>query len=145
MKGVFRLVVVFMWCAAVAAAAGCRSHVEPSDDIAGDWRGAIVDSVSGTGTIDITVKRTGPALSGTWSATFDVNGEKRTGALSGTVIDSNVTLVFAYDPPMVCAGGGSIDSTMAFNGRLGASGWAGSYVTLTCSSVRTGTIDVTRR
>jgi hypothetical protein len=129
---------------ALTLAAGCRSRTAPSDEIAGDWRGTIVDSVSGSGTIGMTLKRQGPALSGTWSATFGVSGETRSGVVSGTLVGASVTLVFVYDPPMTCAGGQTIESTMAFNGTLAAAGWAGSYVTLACSGARTGTIDVAR-
>jgi hypothetical protein len=138
------LVIVFGVGLGVAGAIGCRSHTGPSDAIAGSWHGRIADSVAGAGTMDVSITRKGPALSGTWSAKFDASGDTRAGGLSGTLVDSNLTVIFVYDPPMVCPGGTTIESTMAFNGTLRANGWSGSYVALACTNVRTGTIDVAR-
>jgi hypothetical protein len=133
------LTIVLLMCAA-----GCRSHTAPTDTVAGNWKGTVVDGVSGTGSFEATIERKGPGLSGTWSARFQPGGEVRTGALSGTLVDTHLAIVFSYDPRTVCANGVTIDSTMAFEGTLRSDGWSGSYVTLTCSNVRTGTIDVAR-
>jgi hypothetical protein len=113
--------------------------------VTGSWKGTIADAVSGTGTFEAVIDRKGPGLSGTWSATFQPGGEVRAGSLSGTLLDTKLAVVFTYDPPMACANGVTIDSTMAFEGTLRSNAWSGSYLTLTCSNVRTGTIDVTRR
>ena len=131
--------------AVVAIVSGCRSRTAPTDEIAGAWAGTIADSVAGAGVMDVTVKRTGPALSGTWSATFSVSRERRSGTFSGTLLGSTVSMIFGYEPPMLCAGGEKLDSTMAFTGTLGADGWSGPYVTLTCSIARTGTIELKRQ
>jgi len=95
--------------------------------------------------MDLTIKRTGPALSGSWSATFTISGERRTGTFSGTLVGSTVSMIFGYEPPMVCAGGETLPSTMALTGTLGPAAWSGSYVTLTCSSTRSGTIAMKRQ
>jgi hypothetical protein len=123
---------------------GCHSHTGPSDMVTGNWKGTIVDAVSGTGTFEATIDRKGPGISGTWSARFQTGGEQRSGSLGGTLVDTKLVIVFSYNPPMVCANGATIESTMAFEGTLRADAWSGSYVTLTCSNVRTGSIDVTR-
>jgi len=125
-------------------AGACRSHTAPSDTVAGHWKGTIVDAVSGTGVFEATIERKGPGVSGTWSARFQAGGEVRAGSLSGTLLNTKLAIVFSYDPPMVCANGATIESTMAFEGTLQSNAWSGSYLTLTCSNVRTGTIDVTR-
>ena len=54
-------------------------------------------------------------------------------------------MIFGYEPPMVCAGGETLPSTMALTGTLGPAAWSGSYVTLTCSSTRSGTIAMKRQ
>lgn len=129
----------------MTVAGGCRSHTAPTDTVTGNWKGTVVDGVSGTGSFEATIERKGPGLSGTWSARFQPGDEVRTGSLSGTIVDAHLAIVFSYDPRMVCTNGVTIDSTMAFEGTLRSDGWSGSYFTLTCSNVRTGTIDVTRQ
>ena len=128
-----------------AVVIGCRSRTGPTDEIAGAWIGTIADSAAGAGAMDMTLKRVGPALSGSWSATFTASGERRSGTINGTLVGSNVSMIFGYEPPMVCAGGERLESTMAFNGTLSAGGVSGAYVTLTCSSARTGTIEMKRQ
>jgi len=143
-----RVIRSFTWIVvvvALAVLASCRSRTGPTDELAGPWTGSITDSVAGAGVMDVTIKRTGPALSGSWSATFTVSGERRTGTFSGTLVGATVATVFGYEPPMVCVGGETLPSTMAFTGTLSANGLSGPYVTLTCSSARTGTIDLRRQ
>lgn len=75
---------------------------------AGSWSGAIIDGISGDGTMHLTLSEQAPnSLTGTWSATFK-NGDSFLGpAVAGLFTPTGYGINLSVDPPPPCAGPGA--------------------------------------
>jgi hypothetical protein len=131
---------------ALFVSSGCRkkSGTTPDGALDGVWTGAIVDSVLGTGDLELDMSQTYDTLNGIWSATFSGGAPPRSGTVGGVVASSNVTLFLSPATSISCASRGTLSGTLTVTATVAANRLAGSYVILTCSGATTGTIDVAR-
>jgi len=138
--------VVIVGLLALCVSSGCRKKFSttPGGALDGTWTGAIVDSVLGTGNLELEMLQVHSSLTGTWSATFPGGVPAKTGTLAGVATVSNVTLWLSPSTPISCAPSGTLSGTLSVTATLVGNQLAGSYVILTCTGATGGTIDVTR-
>ena len=135
----------------MVAAAGCNpsSTLSPLGFVPGPtpavYAGSIQDSLSGTGTLRLTLSTAAGVTSGTWTATFSGRTEA-TRFVSGVVANNVYTAtVYPYGNETVTTSG-CISSMTAM---LSASGVSGNYstfrVTASCPTAQTGSFTLTRQ
>src|SRR5690242_13180433 len=119
---------ILMLAATVAASFACRDPAPTaSDAIGGDWRGTIVDSDAGTGSVSVSLTESGAGLSGTWSDTFADTSKNRRGTASGTIAAGTVSLFLTPDASIACASGATFSGTLGATLTLRAGRLAGAY------------------
>ena len=135
----------------MVAAAACNpsSTLSPLGFVPGPtpdvYAGSIQDSLSGTGTLRLTLSTAAGVTSGTWTATFSGRTEA-TRFVSGVVANDVYTAtVYPYGNEVVTTSG-CISSMTAM---LSASGVSGNYstfrVTTSCPTAQTGSFTLTRQ
>src|ERR1700730_16605150 len=88
-----RLVLVVLSLAAtLACGSSPSSSSPPTPSLTGTWVGTQTDSVVGTGNLQATLSQSGSTLSGTYTLSFPNPIFNSSGALSGTVNGSSVSL-----------------------------------------------------
>lgn len=102
--------------AVMLSVAGCSGGATPTTPTptssvvspAGSWSGAIIDGISGEGTMHLVLSEQAPnSLTGTWSATFK-NGDSFLGpAVAGLFAPPGYGIILSVDPPPPCAGPGA--------------------------------------
>ncbi len=116
----------------------------PTAAVSGTWRGTILDSAAGSGTITLTIGQRGPGLVGTWSSTFADVSFNRSGSFSGTMVGSPFVLFLRPSIPIACGGDVTLNGTLAMSTTIAGDRMTGTYTVLNCSGVITGTVDVAR-
>jgi hypothetical protein len=109
------------------------------------YTGTISDSVSGVGTVTVTLGTSGSNAGGTWAAAFP--GERASNRfISGTVSGASYTATVScssIDDTLVCIP----DCRQTFTGTLTSDGLSGSYAEVpgdTCTA-HSGTVSATRQ
>jgi hypothetical protein len=127
-----------------AAACDQEGPAGPTAALAGTWRGTILDSAAGSGTMTLTIGQRGAGVLGTWSSTFADGSFNRSGSFSGTVVGSPFVLFLRPSVPIVCGGDVTLTGTLALSTTVAGDRMTGTYTVLNCSGVITGTIDIAR-
>ena len=149
MSHVRRLSSIVLACAALAECSSSSTPPSPFGFAPGPtptvYAGSIQDSVSGSGTLRLTLSTAAGVTSGTWTATFSGRTEA-TRFVSGVVANDVYTAtVYPYGNEVVTTSG-CISSMTAM---LSASGVSGNYstfrVTTSCPTAQTGSFTLTRQ
>jgi hypothetical protein len=131
----------------VACSGGCEQNPPgaPTAAMSGEWAGTIADSVSGAGTIRMSIEQRGRGLSGAWASTFADVTLNRSGTFSGTMVGAPFVLFLRPSVPIVCSPDLMLTGTMAMTTAVSGDRLTGSYTVLNCSGVITGTVEVERQ
>jgi hypothetical protein len=124
--------------AAAVATCGGSSPASPSNSYAGAWSGTLTDSGSGSGTWQMTLSGTS-ALAGSWSAS--VSGLTIGGTLGELPPPAGGSgryfgLSCSFDP---------LQGGVLLNAVVSGNTATGSYQSLGCAGLATGTVRLTRR
>lgn len=118
--------------AIVLLLAACQST---SFSYSGSWKGSILDSVAGPGTVTVSMTEAGSDIVGTWQAVFSSgsNGGSLTGVINGSsvVIDLEPSNTSACPYNVVANRSGSTVS--------------GNYSAYNCTGTITGTLSITKQ
>ena len=133
--------------AVVILALGCRAKnpAAPGGTLTGTWSGAVVDPVSGTGTMTLTMIQTGAGVGGTWSTSLESNPSMKGGSAGGSTAGSLASLFLTPTTSIVCESGMTLSGTLNVTATLAGNRLTGTYLVLTCNSATSGTIDLTRQ
>jgi len=108
------------------------------------YAGSIQDSISGAGTLRLTLSSAAGVTGGTWTATFNGRSEP-TRVISGSVANDVFTATVNPDQ----SSGGSTGCTSLVSATFAASSLSGTYsvfaVTPSCPAAPTGSFTVTRQ
>lgn len=99
----------------VAAFAGCTDSTSPSDPVSGRWRGATLEV-----TVDLTIARDGPNISGSGNFAFFDGSTAFT--VSGTWVAPNISLVLSSPGFQDTHLGGTLEGGV-IDGLLNGSGF----------------------
>lgn len=134
------LVVVALLCVT-----GCRASrpASPSSVLDGSWTGSIGADGGSSGQIVLTLRQTGPGVSGEWTGRSGDAWLNRAGVVSGSVTLPTVSLFLTPQVGINC-GGLTLSGTLGLTATIDGDHLVGRYVALTCDSATGGTIDVTR-
>ena len=118
-------------------AAQCdNSPSSPSDVfLSGVWTGTL-QSISGPATAQATITQIGSSFTGTWSVDATSFAGTNSGRLSGTVNGPNVSIILTPSDPLNCL---FIVAAMVTENTM-----TGTYDTLNCTVVPSGSISLTR-
>ena len=133
---------------ALAAIAACDGSPGPSfagPDLTGTWAGTIAHSVSGDGTLTLSVSQHGPGLFGNWSSTFPRAPFNVTGTLSGTMTSTPFILFLRPATPIVCGPNETLTGTLAVTATVNGDQMSGPFTILNCSGVLNGQVTVTKQ
>jgi len=121
-------------CVIGLALVGCGGD-DDEDDLSGNYRGTIQDSLVGTGTMTATLVQNDSTVTGTFQTSFPLgNGG---GSISGTRSDDALTLTVTPPQPSACP----LNMTAIIDGDE----IQGTYVAFNCSVVETGSFTLTRQ
>jgi len=103
------------------------------NEVLGSYSGSVENTWQHTGSMSMTIARSGRALKGTWSVTWPswLGGVVNTGLLTGGGSGRSIRVTLVPDNPMPCP---SYDATASFDG----SGLSGAYTSLHCPKAAAG-------
>ena len=109
----------------------------PGPSIAGSYSGTLSDSISGAGTLSMSLTQHGLQLGGTYTSTFSNAGYNRVGPVYGFVSNSQVTIIQATNPTTTCPffGTGNVSGTTI----------SGTFAAFQCTKAQTGTFTLTHQ
>jgi hypothetical protein len=122
-------------CLVAAQCNNNNSPTVPSRFLSGLWTGTL-QSISGPATARVTITQIGSSFTGTWSVDATSFAGANGGRLSGTVIGSNVSIALTPSDPLNCFFGVTANVT--------ENTMTGTYTTLNCTVVPSGSISLTR-
>jgi hypothetical protein len=121
-------------CVIGLALVGCGGD-DDEDNLSGNYRGTIQDSLAGTGTLTATLVQNDSTVTGTFQTSFPLgNGG---GSVSGTRSDDALTLTITPPQPIACP----LNVTAIIDGDE----IQGTYVAFNCAVAETGSFTLTRQ
>lgn len=103
---------------------------------AGSWRGIVVDSLAGRGTLEMDIDQQEAKIGGVWRARFPTSGQANHGALDGVVAGAKVSVWLYSALPGACP--------LVASGRLTENRVVGEYEARDCPQPILGTFELTR-
>lgn len=132
-RGTVRMLVILA-CVLGLVLVGCGGG-DDEDNVAGNYRGTIQDSLAGTGTITATLAQNGNAVTGTFQTSFpDGQGG---GSVSGSRSGNALTLTVTPPQPLACP--------LNVTATVAGDEIRGTYAALNCPVVDTGSFTLTRQ
>lgn len=129
--------VVTIAIAAVLISCGSDASTAPGANIAGNWSGALTNSVVGDGSLTLTIVQSADSLSGTWATTFPTLVNNSSGSVAGSIHGTQITAKLASDNRSIC----STEITATLNGVT----ISGTGKTYSCVSTWSNTFIISKR
>jgi hypothetical protein len=119
---------------------GATEPSEPAVTVNGNYTGTAVDSLFGTGSLQLTLAQSDATLSGTYASQYPVAGVQGGGGVSG-VVENSQAMTATLQPSDTTTCPYQLTGTIRDEGAT----ISGTYASFNCTSTVTGTFIVTRQ